>query len=69
MDEWRSNEAKELLVLMVLGLDPWQKWHLPPMRSCITGSACASYAYSNFRVNSPEIAVFSSDLVASASPT
>ena len=75
MDEWRSNEAKELLVLMVLGSDPRQKRHPLPMGSCIAGSACGSYAYSsfhlqkvhNFHMNPPEIAVFSNDLVASAS--
>ena len=77
MDEWSSNKAKELLVLMVLGSDPRQKRHPSPMGNCIAGSACASHAYSsfnlqkmrNFRVNHPEIAVFSSDLVASASPS
>ena len=76
-DERRSNEAKGMLVLMVLGSDPRQKRHLSPMGSCIAGSVCASYVYSsfqlqkmrNFRVNPPEIAVFSSDLVASASPS
>ena len=66
-----------MLVLMVLGSDPRQKRHPSPMGSCIAGSACASYAYSSFhlqkmrnlRVNSPEIAVFTSDLVASVSPS
>ena len=72
-----SNVAKELLVLMVLGSYPQQKRHPSPMGSCIAGSACASYTYSsfhlqkmrNFRVSPPKIAVFSSDLVASASPS
>ena len=77
MDEWRSNKAKDLLGLMVLGSDPRQKWHPSPMRNCIAGSMCASYAYSsfhlqkmhNFHVNPPKTAVFSSDLVASTSPS
>ena len=76
-DGWRSNEAKELLGLMVLGSDPRQKQHPPVMGNCIAGSACASYAYSsfhlqkmrNFRMNPPKIAVFSSDPMASALPS